>query len=240
MDSDIFTELERSARKLNQLSDSIDQTINRQISEAEKRLMSMRIDVEVFLQEPLEAGNGTRFQLGYGKGPGQMERDIGEWHLLLRREDSASDHEALLYASRDLRSLALQHLTELLTALKIQVDRRIEAIQNSPMVSSTEHRPSLHLIIQSGRKPEPSIAQKDTEDDSSQNKPATPRVRCAICMKREASCHCDCGASLCDYCCQTIHESKQAEVDRWCREERMLAETRQWGVHEDHPCDEPG
>jgi hypothetical protein len=146
MDSDLFTELESSAGRLNELSDSIDRSINQKIREVEERLDSMRIGIEALLEEPLsktpvEKTDGLSiYRLGYRKDPDVMAE---RWCLFIKHslgqrgvpDYETSDFEEpveiypLLQASRELRILAIRHLPELLKTLQTEVDRRVQAIQ---------------------------------------------------------------------------------------------------------------
>jgi hypothetical protein len=151
MDSD-FNGLQVMARRLNELSNSILQTIKH----IDMRLAPINAGIEVFLEEPLAHTNdGALFRLGYGKVPDDVpdERieirclDDNQWCLLIKlvqspdREDGpdnvTSDREKpvkiypLVQASRDLRILGLKRVPELVEALKVKVARCIHEIQKS-------------------------------------------------------------------------------------------------------------
>jgi hypothetical protein len=67
MDPNMFTELDASAKRLHELNNSIDHSINQKIKEVEERLAG--VGVEAFLDEPLYETDGVRVWLGYGRDP---------------------------------------------------------------------------------------------------------------------------------------------------------------------------
>lgn len=153
--ADLFAEFEAEAAELNQVSDSINETIKT----IETRLVSANAGIECFLEQPLQESDPERhgvtdanfdghewsdvyrYLLGFGKAPGDG------WRLLVKTVQSQTgyDHEAdesygsetalktfpLLEASRELRIRAIELIPDLVEALRNEAKRRVELIKAS-------------------------------------------------------------------------------------------------------------